>query len=391
MKNVKDNIQKMYLIKALRWFLLIMPIVVLFFQDNGLSMTEVLLLQSIFSVAIVLFEIPSGFFSDVMGRKNTIIIGLILGFLGYMVYVMSYGFWGFLLAELILGLGSSFISGTDSAIIYDSLVQINKEHEYKKIEGRMLAYGNFSEGIASIIGGLLALISLRTPFYIEAIIVALAIPIAFTLVEPSRQKYKNTEGSFREILKIVKYAMHGHPRIKWLIIYAGLLGSSTLTMVWFIQPYLKNVGVPLVLFGVAWAVLNFSVGIFSLLAHNYEKFLGLKKSLSSLVFLVFVAYLVLGIWVSVWSIGFIIIFYFVRGVSQPILKDYLNKLITSDIRATVLSVKQMFGRLAFVVIGPFVGWVADIYTIPTALLLSGFIFLFLGILPLFFLKKHKIL
>ncbi len=155
MSKIKDNIKKMYLIKTLRWFMLVMPIIVLFFQDNGLSMKEVLILQSIFSIAIVLFEIPSGYFSDVMGRKNTIIIGLILGFLGHMTYVVSYNFWGFLIAELVLGLGSSFISGTDSAIIYDTLAQINKKEEYKRIEGKMLAFGNFSESMASIIGGFL--------------------------------------------------------------------------------------------------------------------------------------------------------------------------------------------------------------------------------------------
>lgn len=391
MRNALGNIRKMYLIKILRWFMLIMPIVVLFFQENGLSMTEVLLLQAIFSTAVVIFEIPSGFFSDLMGRKNTIVIGLVLGTLGFLTYIVSYGFWGFLLAEIILGLSASFISGTDSAIIYDSLAEFKKEADYKKIESRMLAFGNFAESLASILGGWLAMISLRTPFYFEAAITALAIPIALTLVEPTRQKYKSTENKFKEILKIVKYAIHGHPKIKWLIIYAGILGSSTLTMVWFIQPYLKNVGLPLSWFGFAWAILNFSVGIFSLMAHNYEARFGLKKSLASLVFIVFVAYLILGMWPSIWTIIFIICFYFVRGVSNPILKDYINQLISSDIRATVLSVKQMFGRLAFVIIGPIIGWAADVYTIPTALLLSGFIFLFLGIIPLFFLRKYKII
>lgn len=381
----------MYLIKILRWFMLVMPIIVLFFQENGLSMKEVMILQAIFSIGVVIFEIPSGYFSDLIGRKTTIIWGLILGFLGYMVYVVSYNFWGFLIAELTLGLGASFISGTDSAIIYDSLVQIKKEAEYKKIEGRMLAFGNFSESLASIAGGFLALISLRTPFYVEAIFIALAIPIAFTLVEPARKKYQETEGNFKEILKIVKYSLHGHPQIKWLIIYSGIVGSSTLTMVWFIQPYLKDVGLPLMLFGLAWAILNFSVGIFSLLAHEYEKKLGIRNSLISLVFIVFFAYTILGLWMSIWSIGFIILFYFVRGVSNPIFKDSINKLISSDIRATVLSVKQMFGRMIFVIIGPIIGWAADVYSLATALLLCGFIFLVLGILPIFFLRKYKIL
>jgi len=76
-----------------------MPIIVLFFQENGLSMKEVFLLQSIFSIGIILFEIPSGYFSDVIGRKKTIILGCIFGFLGFSIYSFSYGFLGFLIAE----------------------------------------------------------------------------------------------------------------------------------------------------------------------------------------------------------------------------------------------------------------------------------------------------
>src|SRR3989344_2895206 len=373
MSNIESNIWKLYVIKALRWFMLIMPIIVLFFQENGLSMKEVLLLQSIFSIGIILFEIPSGYFSDVIGRKTTIVIGCILGFLGFSIYSFSYGFWGFLIAELTLGLGSSFLSGTDSAIIYDSLIQSKKEKDYKKIEGRMLSVGNFSEAIASFLGGFVALISLRTPFYIETILMLFTIPLAFTLIEPKRQKYENEEGPIKEIIKIVKYSIHHNGEIKWLIFYSGF------------------VGLPLAYFGIAWGILNLSVGIFSLYAHKIEFFFGRKKSLISLIFLSFIGYMLLGIFNSLWAIGFIILFYFVRGISGPILKDYVNKLISSNMRATVLSVKNLFGRLVFSIIGPFIGWITDVYSLQLALLTSGSIFVILGIISLIFLHKNKAL
>lgn len=391
MSKIESNIWKMYIIKSLRWFLIIMPIIVLFYQENGLSMKDVLLLQSIFSIAIILFEIPSGYFSDVIGRKTTIILGCIFGFIGFVIYSFTYGFWGFLIAELLLGLGSSFLSGTDSAIIYDSLVQSNKENEYKKIEGRMLSVGNFSEAIASFIGGFVALISLRTPFYIETILMLFTIPFAFTLIEPIRKKYDNKDGPIKEIFKIVKYSIHHNVEIKWLIFYSGFIAASTLTMVWFIQPYFQFVGLPLAYFGIIWGLLNLSVGIFSLYAHKIELSVGRKKSLISLIFIVFIGYMLLGIFKSVWAIAFIILFYFVRGISGPILKDYVNKLISSDMRATVLSVKNLFGRLVFSILGPFIGWITDVYSLQLALLSSGSIFVILGIISLLFLHKNRAL
>jgi MFS family permease len=389
--SVKSNLLKLQLIQALRWYLIVMPIIVLFWQENGLSLKEIFILQAIFSLAIVLFEIPSGYFADLVGRKKSIIIGSTLGFIAIAMYAFSYSFFSFMVAEIIAALGSSFISGADSALIYDTLLAQRKEKDYKKIEGRMLSIGNFAEGSASILGGFIALSSLRTPFYVQAIIVLISIPIALTLVEPKRHKLDNKEGNFKAITKIVKYSLHSHPEIKWLILYSAVIGTSTLTMVWFIQPYLKLVGLPLYMFGIVWALLQFSVGIFSLQAYKIEQYFGRKTSLISLILLTTLGYILLSIFQILWGIVFILIFYFVRGINYPIMKDYINKLITSDMRATVLSVKQMVNRLLFSIVGPFLGHAADIYSLSTAFLFSAGIFLILGSTSLLFLKKHEAL
>ena len=390
-RTLESNIWKLQAIKALRWFMLIMPIIVLFFQENGLSMCEVFILQSVFSIAIVVFEVPSGYLADIVGRKISIVAGCILAFAGFAAYSLSYGFWGFLIAELFLGFGSSFISGADSAMIYDTLLETGREDEYKKMEGRMMSVGNFSEGIAGLVGGFLALVSLRTPFYFEAAVTFFSIPVAMSLVEPARHKLDNSEGSFKSILRIVKYSLHDHAEIKWLIIYSALVTVSTLTMVWFIQPYLKLVGLPLALFGVVWAALQFSVGIFSFYAHKIELFVGRKTTLVSLIILTVIGYCLLSIFQSIWAIGFILIFYFVRGISYPVLKDYINRIITSDIRATVLSVTSLVRRLIFSIFGPIIGWISDLYSLSTALMLCGIIFLFWGSISLLLLHRHKAL
>lgn len=364
-----------------------MPIIVLFFQDNGLSMREVFLLQSFFSIVIVVTEVPSGYLADIIGRKVSIIIGCILAVCGYLTYSFSYGFWGFLLAEMFIGLSASCISGADSALLYDSLVELGSEGEYKKIEGRLLSVGNFSEGIAGIFGGVLALVSLRTPFYYEAAVTFLSIPVAFSLVEPERGKLDNSEGNLKSILRIVKYSLHDHSEVKWLIMYSACMGVSILTLVWFVQPYLKLVGLPLAMFGVVWAGLQFSVGIFSFYAHRIELFVGRKRTLILLVALTVAGYWLLSYFQSVWAISFMVILYFVRGICYPVLKDYINQAITSDIRATVLSVSSLVNKLFFSVFGPLIGWAADLYSLSTAFKLCGIIFLFWGGVSLLLLGR----
>ncbi len=392
-QKIQNNIRKLYIIHALRWFMVAMPIIVLFYQDNGLSMSQILILQAAFSIIIVLTEVPSGYFSDIVGRKASIVMGVIFGFLGFLVYSFSFGFVGFLIAEIVLGIGSSFISGADSAMLYDSLLDMEREGEYKKIEGRVTAIQGWSEGLAAILGGLAAVVSLRFPVYLETAAVFLAIPFAMSLREPKRKSFlDNAEGNFRAIIRIVKFSLHEHLEIKWLIIYGALLGSSTLLMTWFVQPILKQAGLPLVLFGAIWAVLNLFLGFFSYWAYKVENFFGRRKSLVILILLTVAGYILLSLLGKfLWASVFILIFYFIRGLNVPILKDYINRLVPSEIRATVLSVRALVARLLFAAIGPFIGWASDVYSLSQALALSGLLFAFFGGVSLLFLRKHKAL
>ncbi len=389
--KIQQNIWKMYFIKATRMFLLIMPIVVLFFQDNGLSMTQIFLLNSIFSISIVLFEIPSGYFSDVMGRKKCLIIATILWTLWILGHSLSYWFWWFMFAEIIMALSLWFFSWTDSAIIYDTLLSNWKEGEYKKIEWRMEATWNFSEAIAWIIGGLLATISLRTPFYVETILSIPAIFIVISIIEPPIEKNKNKDGPIKNISKIVRYSLHWNKEIKRLIFYFWFFSASTLTFVWLVQPYFNLVWLPLKYFGFAWAILNASVWFFALQAHKFESFFWRKKSLISLILLVFIWYILLSIFQSIWAILFMFLFYFARWIGRPIIKDYINKIISSKIRATVLSIQWLVWRLFFAIISPFIWWIMDIYTLQYAMIWAWIVFLTFSVICLIFMRRHRLL
>ena len=142
-QKIESNVWKLYVIKGLRWFLLTMPIIVIFFQDQGLSLFEIMILQSTYSIIVACMEIPSGFFADALGRKKSLIIGSFLSFFGFLIISLSFSFWQFILAQILLGIGQSFISGSDSALLYDTLISSKKTDNYDKIEGRSYGIGNF--------------------------------------------------------------------------------------------------------------------------------------------------------------------------------------------------------------------------------------------------------
>jgi len=178
---MKQNILALYLIKLSKWFSLVMPIIVLFYEDHGLGLQDVFILKSVYSVAAVTLEIPSGYLADVWGRKKCLILGCILFFGGYLCYSFTSTFTAFLFAEILLGTGQTLVNGADSALLYDTTVRYKKEELYLRYEGRITMIGNFAEAIAGIFGGLLAAYSLRLPFYAQAFVAFIG--IAWILIE----------------------------------------------------------------------------------------------------------------------------------------------------------------------------------------------------------------
>lgn len=368
-----------------------MPIFVLFLQDNGLTMQQVIITQAVFSVVAVVMEIPSGYFADSFGRKNSLLIGCVFGFFGFIIYSFSYGFESFLLAEIVLGFSTSFISGADSAMLYDTLSELNQTDNYQKAEGRKVFFQSGSEGLASIIGGVLALSSLRLPFYVQAVLLAFSIPLAMSLKEPKYQQPDPSEWNVTGMIKAIKFALNDHPQVKWLILYSALVAAATLNVVWFIQPYFKLVGLPLALFGIAWALLQFFTAIFSLQAHKIEKALGRAKSLISLIILASLGYFLIAYFQTLWALPLLLIFYFIRSINGPVLKDYINRLIPSEIRATIFSIQSLVMRLIFSFLGPILGYLTDQYSLSFSFLIAGMAFLASGLISIMFLHKHRVL
>lgn len=127
---MKQNILALYLIKLSKWFSLVMPIIVLFYEDHGLGLQDVFILKSVYSVAAVALEIPSGYLADVWGRKKCLILGCILFFGGYLCYSFTSTFTAFLFAEILLGTGQTLVNGADSALLYDTTVRDIKKKNF---------------------------------------------------------------------------------------------------------------------------------------------------------------------------------------------------------------------------------------------------------------------
>jgi MFS family permease len=346
-----------------------MPIVVLFYQDNGLSMSQIFLLKSIYSIAMVATELPSGYLADVWGCRRTLLLGALLGTLGILIYSVSGTFYSFVVAEIILGIGFSFISGADSAMLYDSLKAENREDDYIKHEGRITSAGNFAEALAGVAGGLLATISLRTPYYFQIFIAAIAIPAAYFLKEPQHVQ-ERIHLKMKEILSIVKLT-YQQKEMRSAILISSFSGAATLTYAWFVQPYFQEAGVPVSVFGILWTLLNLSAGVFSMYSYRVERFFGKKNTLLFIVIFISLGFILTSIEISLVGIAILFGFYMVRGIATPVLKDQINQYTDSKVRATILSIRNFEIRIIFAAIGPVLGYITDTFSLQTALMVTG--------------------
>lgn len=386
--NLHLNIPKLYLIKITKWFMLFMPIVIGFFEENNLSFDNVMKLQAIHALSMVLFEIPSGYFSDRLGRKNTMIIACILGFIGFSTFSQAHLFWHFMIGNMFIGLGDSFISGTDSAMLYDTLFDMGKKEQYLKYESRIVSLGSYAEAFAAIVGGMIALqFGFRATYYGQAILALFAVITAISLVEPSKHKDIKTP-SIRETFNVMFHSMFKHKILSWNIILSAIIGVATLAMAWFSQKYFLYIGIPVERNLYLWAGLNLVVGIVSWYAWKWERKMGKEVTTLLIIFGIGIVFWFMAPFTYWYAIGLLFFFYAIRGIATPVLRDYVQQYCPPELRATIMSIRSFLIRIIFIFFGILLGWMTKTQTIPVALMVSGSIVLFVSLICYWRLKVN---
>jgi len=372
MPGVKTNLWKLYAYKFISEFYLVVPVLIPYYVSHGLNSTQVFTIQAAYALAVLLLEIPSGYLADVIGRRPTLILGAAFMPLGLAVYAFTGRFLTFVLAEFLLAVANSMRSGCESALIYDTLLELGEAEHYKKYEGRAILFTRVGTATSAVLGGIAALAFLRLPFLINIATSTLMLPLALSLAEPQRSK-RRARNPFLDILKITRFSL-AHGEIRHLIFYAALIGSAGIIAVWASFLYYESLGISVGLFGLIFAAFQLSSALGSSRAHAIEKAIGMRKALTLPLFIGAI-FVLAGLVRSPAVIPFIIFYSFLWGLSFPLFLDLINRRIESDIRATVLSVAMMAGSLTYVVLAPLFGRLVDASSLGKAFLVLGVLFL----------------
>jgi len=352
------NLPLLNIFAGLKMALLPMAIITLFWKDQiGLSLAEILLLQAIFSLATLVMEFPSGYISDRIGYRFALNLACLLGITGWATYTLAGSFTGVLIAELQLGASYAFISGADSALLYETLRYDGREEHYAKYDGRMTAWAQAGEAIGAVGAGVLYGWFPLLPFILQVGVWVAALAICRNLKDipaPPRE----TISHLQEAADITRKAF-SQPGIRYTILLAALLGLSSFYPVWLIQPYMQTLNVPLSWFGPIWAVANLCVSFGSIISHRVQFHLGVRGTPLLLLALVVAGYAGLAFSQVIWGFAFYFLLTIMRGIQGPFLRLALQKQSDRHERASILSLKSLVFRLGFVITGPLVGVLAD--------------------------------
>lgn len=336
-----------------------MAIITLFWKDQiGLSIAQILLVQSIYSVAMVVMEYPSGYLSDRIGYRSALSLASIVGVCGWGLYTIADSFSSVLAAEILLGVSFAFISGSDNALLFETLKGSSEEQYYARHEGRMNGFGQIGEACGAIFAGLLYTTAPLLPFFIQIVVWGLALLLSRTLVEPERQ-IAAPQSHFGEALQSTRYALIENRRLRYTLLLNVILGLASFYPVWLVQPYMQDGGVPVGWFGPIWAVANLSVAMSALASYRTHLRLGDRSIVLLFVLLSLGGYLGLGLVGGVWGFLFYYLLTCMRGLRGPMMLTYAQREIPSSNRAGILSLQSLLFRLGFVCTGPLVGKLAD--------------------------------
>jgi MFS family permease len=184
-------------IKLLSWFNFCLDfrifhaISVIYFAQITGSYAMALGLFSIARISSSVFEIPTGIFSDLIGRKWTIIFGQITTIISVLLYALGFNFWVLVVGAVLEGVGRSFFSGNNSAFLYDTLKENNLEKDFAEYEGRASSMFQFALGVSAILGSfVLGFYSYQIMYWLTLIPLSIGLIISFFFVEPKKPKKK---------------------------------------------------------------------------------------------------------------------------------------------------------------------------------------------------------
>ena len=372
----------------------------IFLLDAGLSNLEAFAANAFFTVGMVIFEVPTGIVADTIGRRVSYLLGTVTLAATTLLYVLLWEiegpFWAWAVVSMLLGLGFTFFSGAVEAWLVDALNATNFEGNLESVFGRGQVVGGAAMLTGSVAGGYIAQVTnLGVPFVLRGVVLLVMFVLAFVLMKDVGFTPQKSIGVAKGVRRIASASIeYGWrvPTVKWIMLASPFTAGVGFYAFYALQPYLLDLWGNSEAYGIAGLVAAIVAGaqIVGGLAAPLIRRMFHRRTSALLVtaFASAVTLVLIGVFQNFWVVvGLIVVWGLLFAASMPIRQTYLNGLIPSQQRATILSFDSMLGSTGGVVVQPVLGRSADVWGYPASYLLGGAISALA--LPFIFLSRKQ--
>ena len=359
---------------------------ILFFIQNGLSLLQIGLLESIFHGTSLLCEIPSGMLADRFSYKTNLYLARLSSIGSSILILFGQGnFWIYALAMMVNAWSYNFDSGTSTAFLFDSAVEAGQKDRYLQISSFLSGVAEVTRTLGTVVAGFFIHGALAWTYYIAIGLSLLSILLIFLMKEPESKSEERNHLTLKRILEVVKQEWQDKPVLFYWMFTYQLVGTIMCMFYFYYQQKISDLA--------SWQVsLIMLIGSgFNLLAVYLASQIG-KKWNSNQVFPILVALTGLALLLVTFKTPFAYLSVYLLtnalyAVYQPIYYNDLQAYLPSSVRATMLSINSMMFSLSMIVIFPLTGWFIDNCGFLAVFIVLGLVTLFSFPLLMFVLGK----
>ena len=345
---------------------------ILFFIQNGLSLLQIGLLESIFHGTSLLCEIPSGMLADRFSYKTNLYLARLSSIGSSILILFGQGnFWIYAIAMMVNAWSYNFDSGTSTAFLFDSAVEAGQKDRYLQISSFLSGVAEVTRTLGTVVAGFLIHGALAWTYYIAIGLSLISILLIFLMKEPESKSDERSHLTLKRILEVVKQEWQEKPVLFYWMLTYQLVGTIMCMFYFYYQQKISDL--------TSWQVsLIMLIGSgFNLLAVYLASQIG-KKWNSNQVFPILVALtglalLLVGVKTPFAYLSVYLLTNALYAVYQPIYYNDLQAYLPSSVRATMLSINSMMFSLSMIVIFPLTGWLIDTCGFVAVFLVLGLI------------------
>ena len=356
----------------------------IFLLDAGLNNAEAFAANAFFTVGMVIFEIPTGVVADTRGRQLSYVLGaatlLLSTLLYFAMWQLHAPLWGWAIASILLGLGFTFFSGATEAWLVDALKATGFTGHLEHVFGRAQTVGGAAMLVGTVAGGVIAqATNLGVPYLIRALMLGVTLVVALRFMRDIGFTPDRDISPGKAIRNVVRGSIDGgfrNPPVRWLMLAAPFTAGTGIYVFYAAQPYLLQLFGDKTAYGVAGLAAAIVAGaqivgglivpwVRRLFRRRTDVLIG--GSVLGMVLLALLglspSFVVALVLLTAWS--------FVFSITRPMRSAFLNGVIPSEQRATVLSFDSLMGSAGGVVAQPALGRVADVSGYAASYLVSA--------------------